>query len=115
MCRCGCRKKFTETNVLSIATFWYKETSWQRKFVDSMGSLSIYGGLDNIDQRFISECYDIEGEAISVLASLNIEMERAFIPRSLPTNFDEQEEDDNLLEEIMRLEESKQLLKEDLS
>ena len=79
-----------------------------------MGSHSIDDGLDNIDQSFSSECAELEVEAISVLASLESEMERLCIPRSLTTNFDD-DDDDDLSEEFLRLEESERLLKEDLS
>ena len=50
-----------------------------------------------------------------MLDSLESEMERACIPRSLTTNFDEEDDDDNLSDDILRLEESERLLKEDLS
>ena len=108
-------KKFTNRNVLSISSRWSKEISQQRKCEDSMGSYSIDGDLDNIDQSFSSECAELEVEAISVLASLESEMERACIPMSLRTNFDEEDDDDDFSEELLRLEESEQLLKEDLS
>ena len=106
--------KFTNRNVLSISSRWSKEISRQRKYDDSMGSHSIDGGLDKIDQSFSSECAELEVEAISVLASLESEMERACITKSLTTNVD-RDDDDDLSEEFLRLKESERLLKEDLS
>ena len=50
-----------------------------------------------------------------MLASLESEMERACIPRSLTTDFDEEYDDDDFSEELLRLEESERLLKDDLS
>ena len=41
-----------------------------------MGSYSIDGDVDTIDHSFRSECDELEFEAISVLASLESEMER---------------------------------------
>ena len=107
-------EKFTDRNVLSISSRWSKEISRQRKYEDSMGSHIIDGGLDNDDQNFSSECAELEVEAISVLALLESEMERACIPSSLTTNFDE-DDDDDLLEEFLRLEESEQVLTKSLS
>ena len=63
-------KNFTERNVLSILSRWSEEIPRKRKYEDIMGSHSIDGGLDNIDQSFNSECAELEVEAISVLASL---------------------------------------------
>ena len=60
-------KMFTNRNVLRISYRWSKKISWKRKCEDSMGSLSIDGGLYNIDQSFRSECADLEVEAISVM------------------------------------------------
>ena len=84
------------------------------KYEDSMRSHSINGGLDNINQNFSSECAELEVEAISMLASLESEMERACIPSSLSTDFDE-DDDYDLSEELLRLEESDRLLNGDLS
>ena len=50
-----------------------------------------------------------------MLASLESERERACIPRSLTTDFDEEYDDDDLCKEVMRLKESEQFLKDDLS
>ena len=107
-------EKFTDRNVLSISSRWSKEIYRQQKYEDSMGSHSINGGLDNINQNFSSECAELEVEAISMLASLESEMERACIPSSLSTDFDE-DDDNDLSEELLRLEESEQLLKKSLS
>ena len=94
--------KFTNRNVLSISSHWSKEISQKQKCEDIMGSHRIYGGLDNIDQNFSSECDEIEVEAISVMASFESETEIACIPRSLATNFDE-DYDNDISEEFLRL------------
>ena len=88
-------KCFTDRNISRISSRWSKEISWLQKCENSMGSHSIYGGLYNIYHSFISECYELEVEGISVLDSLENEMERACIPRSLKENFYEEEEDDD--------------------
>ena len=49
-----------------------------------------------------------------MLASLESEMERSCIPRSLTTDFDEEYDDDDFCKEVMRLKESERLLKDDL-
>ena len=54
-----------------------------------MGSYSIYGDADNIDQSFRSGCVELEVEAIYFLSSLESEMDISFIPRLLATIFDE--------------------------
>ena len=69
-----------------------------------MGSLSIDGGLDNIDQSFKSEYAAIEVEAIYVIISLESEMEISCIPRSPTTKYYKQKEDDDLFDELLRLE-----------
>ena len=80
-----------------------------------MGSHSIYGGLYNIYHSFISECYELEVEGISVLASLESEMERECTPRSLKTNFyEEEDDDDDFSEELLKLEKSERIIKEEL-
>ena len=51
-----------------------------------------------------------------MLDSLESKMERACIPRSLTTKFDEEDDDDDdFSEELLILEEYKRLLEEDLS
>ena len=97
--------KFTNRNFLRISSCWSKEISRQQRYEDSMGSHSIYGGLDNIDHSFRSECPELEAEAISALASLESETERVCIPSSLTTNFDE-DDDNDLSRMFLRLEES---------
>ena len=85
-------EKFTDRNVLSISSRWSKEIYRQQKYEDSMGSHSINGGLDNINQNFSYECAELDVEAISVLSSLEKETERACIPRLLTRYFDEEDE-----------------------
>ena len=68
-----------------------------------MGSYSIYGDLDNIYQSFSSECVELGVESISLIYSLESEIERACIPRSLTTNFDKKYDEDNFSEELLRL------------
>ena len=66
-----------------------------------MESHSIYCDLDNIDQSLISACAEIEVEAISVLSSLESEMERACITRSFTTFF--KDGNDDLSEQLLKL------------
>ena len=64
-----------------------------------------------IDQSFSSECDELEVEVIYVLASLEIETDRACKPGSLTNIFDEEYDDDDFSEELLRLEEYGRLLK----
>ena len=80
-----------------------------------MGKVSIYGDLYNIDQSFNSECDELEVEAISLLASLESEMERSYIPRSLTPYLDEEDDGNDFSQYLLILEESERLLKNNLS
>ena len=79
-----------------------------------MDSHVINGGLYNIGQIISSECAELEFEAISVMASLESEMERSCLHRPLITKF-EKDDDDDLSEVFLRIEDSEPLLEEDLS
>ena len=99
-------KKFTNRNVLSISYRWSKSISQQQKCEDRMGSYIIDGDLYNIDQSFRFECDEIDVEEISVLESLESEMERSCISRSLTTYFDEEDDENDFSQYLLILEES---------